>query len=90
MANMGGTWMGIVFGFAGLRIKESGLHLAPRLPKQWSGYACRLQYRKRHIGISVTGTKAMITLSGEPLRIHVYGKTYDLSERQPIVISLPD
>src|SRR5699024_10904260 len=28
-ANMGGTYMAIVYGFGGLRVKESGLCLAP-------------------------------------------------------------
>ena len=29
LANMGGAWMSIVFGFAGVRIKESGLCFCP-------------------------------------------------------------
>ena len=37
-ANMGGSYMGIVYGFGGLRIKEQGLSLRPCLPEQWEGY----------------------------------------------------
>ena len=33
MANMGGTWLAIVYGFAGLRVKESGLSFAPVFQK---------------------------------------------------------
>jgi alpha,alpha-trehalose phosphorylase len=43
-ANMGGTYMAMVFGFAGLRIKEDGLFLRPALPEAWKGYSFKLFY----------------------------------------------
>ena len=36
LANMGGAWIAIVYGFAGVRMKESGLSFAPSLPDQWN------------------------------------------------------
>ena len=53
MANMGGTWMSIVYGFAGMRLKESGLSLSPAIPKDWEKYAFRLNFRGRLIGVSI-------------------------------------
>ncbi|MFG6119390.1 glycoside hydrolase family 65 protein [Thalassobacillus sp. B23F22_16] len=54
MANMGGTWMAIVFGFAGLRIKEDGLHLSPQLPEQWESYAFHLHDHGSAIKVQVS------------------------------------
>lgn len=44
-ANMGGAWMGLVFGFAGLRIREDGLHFRPHLPAGWQRFRFRLRFR---------------------------------------------
>ncbi|MDN7246480.1 glycoside hydrolase family 65 protein [Planococcus shenhongbingii] len=49
MANMGGSWLTIVYGFAGLRIKEDGLHLAPALPDEWNSFAFHFQFHGRLI-----------------------------------------
>ncbi|MFD2444451.1 glycoside hydrolase family 65 protein [Bacillus sp. CGMCC 1.16607] len=77
MANMGGTWMAIIFGFAGLRIKESGLTLQPIVPKQWEGYTFPLQYKGRELSVEVSRDVTTIKLlSGEELKISVYGKPY--------------
>lgn len=45
MANMGGTWLAIVFGFAGVRIKESGISFDPTLPEEWDSLEFHLQYQ---------------------------------------------
>lgn len=75
-ANMGGTYMAIVYGFGGLRIKESGISLNPRLPKQWEGYRFRFLYEDARIEVSVDqegcrvrlleGTEKNMTLAGKP------------------------
>lgn len=79
MANMGGTWMAIVYGFAGLRAKESGLELAPSLPKQWTDYQFSITYRNRQITVAVNkNTMTLHLLEGEPLQLRVYGKEVDL------------
>ncbi len=44
-ANTGGCWMGIVFGFGGLRLKEEGLLLRPCLPEGMEGYHFTLTWR---------------------------------------------
>lgn len=79
MANMGGTWMAIVFGFAGLRVKDSGLSLAPVLPKPWESYSFSILYLGRRLSISVdrNGPKAEL-LSGDPLTIRLFGQEVQL------------
>jgi len=32
---MAGTWMSIVEGFGGMRVKNNTLHFEPRIPKEW-------------------------------------------------------
>ena len=43
--------MSIVFGFAGVRIKESGLSFSPSLPDQWTLLEFHIQYQGRLIRV---------------------------------------
>ena len=40
ITSMAGTWLSVVEGFAGLRISESGISFAPKLPKEWNSLSC--------------------------------------------------
>jgi alpha,alpha-trehalose phosphorylase len=87
MANMGGTWMAIIFGFGGLRIKEDGLTLQPLVPKQWEGYTFPLQYKGRELSVEVSPENTTIKmLSGEELMITVYGQTYVIQQDEPVIV----
>jgi trehalose/maltose hydrolase-like predicted phosphorylase len=44
-ASAGATWQALVFGFAGLRLKEEGWTVAPRLPKHWKRLAFKFYLR---------------------------------------------
>jgi len=81
LANMGGTWMAIVFGFGGVRIKQDSLSLAPKLPADWKDYQFKLQYKGRSIEVKVTrGEVELNLLSGDALSITLYGQTVSLNQ----------
>ncbi|MFS0674297.1 glycoside hydrolase family 65 protein [Ornithinibacillus sp. 179-J 7C1 HS] len=89
MANMGGTWMAIVAGFAGLRLKESGLHFRPRLPKQWEGFAFHIRYRGRLLLVTKTHKEFRVELlSGEPISLYIWKEHYTLTKNQPVVLTV--
>ena len=70
MANMGGTWLGIVYGFAGLRVKESGLTFAPSLPNEWNALEFKLQYQGRLLKIHFNRNEVTyLVIDGEGLTI---------------------
>lgn len=70
MANMGGTWLAIVYGFAGLRVKEGGLSLAPSLPREWNSLDFHLQYQGRLLKVhSERTTVTYLVMEGEGLTI---------------------
>ncbi|MFT3894346.1 MAG: glycosyl hydrolase family 65 protein [Anaerolineales bacterium] len=81
-ANMGGTYMAIVYGFGGLRIKETGLFLNPSLPAGWSSYRFRFFYQNSSFDVNVEkDVVTVIRLSGIAQKVFVYGKQYDVSDR---------
>lgn len=78
-ANMGGTYMGIVYGFAGLRIKETGIYFNPILPDEWDGYEFKICYQGRAIGVHTDKIKTIFKLiEGEEIAIHIRNREYKL------------
>ena len=43
-ANMGGSFMVIVYGFGGFRLRENGISFSPILPSGWSAYRFKICY----------------------------------------------
>ncbi|MEF2245783.1 glycoside hydrolase family 65 protein [Paenibacillus sp. IITD108] len=83
LANMGGTWMAIVFGFAGVRIKPDTLSLAPKLPADWDQYQFKLQYKGRSIEMVVSKSGIELTLaSGDSLSVTLFGKSIPLQPHE--------
>lgn len=75
-ANMAGNYMAIIYGFAGLRIKESGLYLSPCIPDKWKSYQFRFQYQGTRMEIKVSKEGCLLRrLTGRPVTIHFYGRS---------------
>ena len=53
-AAMAGTWISIVYGFAGLRDTDGTLSFSPRLPPTWNRLAFRLRVRGSLLQVVVT------------------------------------
>lgn len=75
ITSMGGTWMSIVEGFAGLRVKNHSLSLNPSLPAAWNAYAFRIVFRGvvLKIAISRQGTTIENSASSD-LEVNIAGK----------------
>lgn len=73
-ANMAGNYMAIIYGFAGLRIKESGLYLSPCIPEKWKGYQFRFQYQGTRLEVKVNKQGCLIRrMEGRPVKVNLYG-----------------
>ncbi len=78
---MTGSWLAIVQGFAGMRVRDGQLHLKPFLPKKWDKYSFRLVFRGHVLEVSVDQAGANVKLiSGEPLTINLSGEAVILSK----------
>lgn len=81
-ANLGGTYMAIVYGFGGLRVKEQGLFIAPTLPDLWEGYDFKIRFEDSLIQIVVRrGAFEVLLLKGTTKEIHIYGEKHTLKDR---------
>jgi maltose phosphorylase len=81
ITSMAGTWMSVVKGFGGMRIKDGKLHFNPFIPDQWRSYSFRLEYRGRVIKIKISKENTETILeSGAPLDIVLGGKVVSLGK----------
>ncbi|MFF2753011.1 glycoside hydrolase family 65 protein [Psychrobacillus sp. NPDC058041] len=88
MANMGGTWLAIVFGFAGLRVKEIGLSLAPFLPDDWESLEFHLQYQDRLIKVIIErNSVTYLLMEGEGLTLSHKGNFIYLEPGKEVKVS---
>lgn len=75
ITSMAGTWMSIVEGFGGMRVKENQLHFSPKIPKEWTGYSFKINFRNNIIKVSVAhDVTTFISDSKEKMEIVVNGE----------------
>ena len=58
ITSMAGTWMSVVEGFGGMRVKDGKLHFAPILPKEWQGYSFKINFRNQILKIEIRGQRS--------------------------------
>jgi maltose phosphorylase len=77
---MAGTWMSLVEGFGGKRIKGDTLILNPMIPENWKSYSFKIMFRNCLLEIVVTNEDVRITnLNGKQVALLLYGKEYSLA-----------
>lgn len=87
MANMAGSIMSVVSGFAGYRIQQSGISFRPSLPKSWKRYVFHVLYQNRNIEVSVSAFTKLRLISGDPIEVTVNDIRYHLSTAKPLVVT---
>ena len=72
ITSMAGTWMSIVEGFGGMRVKNDALHFSPKIPKEWDGYSFKINFRNQILKVIVNHNETQITLEGsQDLTVYV-------------------
>jgi maltose phosphorylase len=64
ITSMAGTWMSIVEGFGGMRVKNNQLHFEPRIPEQWKGYSFKVNFRNAIVKVEVTHQETKVSVEG--------------------------
>ena len=86
-ANMGGTYMALVFGFAGLRIKEDYISLNPKLPSKWENLKFGFMYKGAHVIVNMKKENTEINVkTSVPVNLMVNNKIYKINNNQVLDI----
>lgn len=84
ITSMAGTWMSIVEGFGGMRVKDGELSFETRIPDEWEGYSFKVNFRNHIIKVNVTKQGSEFTMEkGDPLTIKVNDESLEIKPEKP-------
>jgi len=91
-ACMGGAWLCLVSGFAGMRVYNKTLHFDPYLPMEWDSYLFRVTFKGARLHVEVTEKTANYTLvEGRSIRfIHSGHTRVTLKSGKSVSLKLKD
>jgi maltose phosphorylase len=87
ITSMAGTWMSIVEGFGGMRVKNNKLHFSPKIPKEWKAYSFKINFRGQILKVDINHDETTFSVDGtEELTIVVNNKTVVVSPNNSVAI----
>ena len=85
ITSMAGTWMSIVKGFGGQRIKENTLALDPVIPKDWDALSFKIYYRQILLEVHVDKDQTrIVNHSNRDLEILLRDQRVNLAAKQSV------
>jgi maltose phosphorylase len=77
ITSMAGTWMSIVEGFAGMKVRNNQLQFNPFVPTQWSSFSFNIGFRGTQLQIKISSSQINITNnSANEIQVKVLNETY--------------
>jgi len=87
ITSMAGTWMSIVEGFGGMRIKNNSLYFEPKIPKQWDAYSFKVNFRNQIIKVKVSQNQTEFELEGQTeIDILVHDKAINIQPNKTTIV----
>jgi maltose phosphorylase len=89
ITSMGGTWMSVIYGFAGMRIREGLLSFDPHLPANWKSLSFKILYRGRILKVHIGRDQATIeNEDGQGLELFLAGSRRQLESSGSVIAEL--
>jgi maltose phosphorylase len=91
ITSMAGTWMSLVKGFGGMRVRDGKVYFAPFVPENWVSFSFKVLFRDNLLNIKTTAHEVLIeNLSGGDIIIFLYNEAQILKENSKIVVEQKD
>ena len=79
ITSMGGSWLAIVEGFGGKRIRDGKLVLYPQIPAGWRRYTFRILFHDEPVEVAVTAHDVEVCYKGPaPITVTIWDKDHTL------------
>lgn len=87
ITSMAGSWQVVVYGFAGMKIKDDLLNFDPVIPARWNSYTFPINFRGRNLRIQISRKEIKITITeGAELNICIRNIVYLLKKGKELII----
>jgi maltose phosphorylase len=84
--SMAGTWMSVVEGFGGMRVRDGQLAFNPFLPGKWKSFSFKVGFRGALLNVKVSQDGVqIINQSEKELSVKVYQQQYELKANSQVV-----
>lgn len=75
--SMAGTWMAVIQGFGGLRVKNDELVLRPFIPSHWKSFSFNVMFRGAILKVNVGEDSITVTNETDtPAAVRIYDQSY--------------
>jgi maltose phosphorylase len=86
ITSMAGTWMSIVEGFAGMRVRNNMLSFSPFLPEQWNSFSFKIGFRGIQLKIKVTREDITIVNPAKTMMdINIFNQLHSVPEGETVI-----
>ena len=83
ITSMAGTWLSIVEGFGGMRIRDNKLHLNPVIPDAWESFSFKMRFRNNLIEVTTSNSTVTINnLSDKDIPLVIGNRDYSVEARK--------
>jgi maltose phosphorylase len=87
ITSMAGTWMSVVQGFGGMRIRDGLLAFKPYIPDQWASYSFKIRFRENLLKINVQQDGVRIdNQTDRPIHIKVFEEVHTIEANQSLAV----
>jgi maltose phosphorylase len=91
ITSMAGTWMSIVKGFGGMRVKENKVYFSPFVPENWSSFSFKVRFRGNLLNIKTTADEVSIeNLSGGDATVYIYEEAFEVKQNETLKVPQQD
>lgn len=83
ITSMAGTWLSIVEGFGGMRVRDNKLHLNPVIPDAWESFSFKMRFRNNLIEVTTSNSTVTINnMSDKEIPLVIGKKDYMVGARK--------
>ena len=87
ITSMAGTYLSVVEGFGGMRVKNGSIYFNPFIPENWNLYSFIVKYRGHLLKVEVNNEKIVVLNQNEgDIKVYIKDYEYNIEERKSIEI----
>jgi maltose phosphorylase len=89
ITSMAGTWLSVIKGFGGMRIKDGKLSFDPSIPSDWKSLSFNIHFRQNKISVSIDSKLIKImNVSGPEIEIFVKSTKFTTSPEKEVSVEI--
>ncbi len=88
ITSMAGTWISIVEGFGGMRVRNDMLTFKPLIPEQWKSFSFKVWFRENLLKVNIFKGEVVITNEEGPvISVMVFDKVHKIGKEEVLKVS---